>query len=122
PSTAPGSRMRRRSGESGQASVEFVGAAIAVLAVFLICLQALILGSASLVAHSAAQDAARIVATGASTSEAAARVSERIPGALGDGVEVRLTGASTVRVTLSVPSVVPGMGTASGSSRIDWER
>lgn len=110
-----------RSRESGQASVEFVGSFVAVLVVFLICLQGVILGGASLVAHNAAQDAARYIAAGASPSEAAARVSDRIPGPLGDDVAVRLTSPSTVRVTLGVPTVVPGMDGVSGSSHIDWE-
>ena len=121
PPSAPRSRFDMRSRESGQASVEFVGSFVAVLVVFLICLQGVILGGASLVAHNAAQDAARYIAAGASPSEAAARVSDRIPGPLGDDVAVRLTSPSTVRVTLGVPTVVPGMDGVSGSSHIDWE-
>lgn len=102
-------------------TVEFVGSLILALVVFVICLEGLILGGVSIVAHNASQEAARDLSRGMSLQKVEDAVARRMPGPLADGLEVTVIDQDDVRVAISFPSMIPGMGTAYGTSRIDWE-
>lgn len=108
-------------GERGAVTVEFVGSLILALVVFVICLEGLILGGVSIVAHNASQEAARDLSRGMSLQKVEDAVARRMPGPLADGLEVTVIDQDDVRVAISFPSMIPGMGTAYGTSRIDWE-
>ena len=108
-------------GERGAVTVEFVGSLILALVVFVICLEGLILGGVSIVAHNASQEAARGLSRGMTVQKVEDAVARRMPGPLADGLEVTVIDQDDVRVAISFPSMIPGMGTAYGTSRIDWE-
>ena len=108
-------------GERGAVTVEFVGSLILALVVFVICLEGLILGGVSIVAHNASQEAARDLSRGMSLQKVEDAVARRMPGPLADGLEVTVIDQDDVQVAISFPSMIPGMGTAYGTSRIDWE-
>lgn len=108
-------------GERGAVTVEFVGSLILALVVFVICLEGLILGGVSIVAHNASQEAARGLSRGMTLQKVEDAVARRMPGPLADGLEVTVIDQDDVQVAISFPSMIPGMGTAYGTSRIDWE-
>ena len=108
-------------GERGAVTVEFVGSLILALVVFVICLEGLILGGVSIVAHNASQEAARGLSRGMTVQKVEDAVARRMPGPLADGLEVTVIDQDDVQVAISFPSMIPGMGTAYGTSRIDWE-
>ena len=116
-----GAYRRDPGGERGAVTVEFVGSLILALVVFVICLEGLILGGVSIVAHNASQEAARGLSRGMTVQKVEDAVARRMPGPLADGLEVTVIDQDDVQVAISFPSMIPGMGTAYGTSRIDWE-
>ena len=116
-----GAYRRDPGGERGAVTVEFVGSLILALVVFVICLEGLILGGVSIVAHNASQEAARGLSRGMTLQKVEDAVARRMPGPLADGLEVTVIDQDDVQVAISFPSMIPGMGTAYGTSRIDWE-
>ena len=84
-------------------------------------LEGLILGGVSIVAHNASQEAARGLSRGMTLQKVEDAVARRMPGPLADGLEVTVIDQDDVQVAISFPSMIPGMGTAYGTSRIDWE-
>ena len=116
-----GAYRRDPGGERGAVTVEFVGSLILAMVVFVICLEGLILGGVSIVAHNASQEAARGLSRGMTVQKVEDAVARRMPGPLADGLEVTVIDQDDVQVAISFPSMIPGMGTAYGTSRIDWE-
>ena len=116
-----GAYRRDPGGERGAVTVEFVGSLILAMVVFVICLEGLILGGVSIVAHNASQEAARGLSRGMTLQKVEDAVARRMPGPLADGLEVTVIDQDDVQVAISFPSMIPGMGTAYGTSRIDWE-
>ena len=116
-----GAYRRDPGGERGAVTVEFVGSLILALVVFVICLEGLILGGVSIVAHNASQEAARGLSRGMTLQKVEDAGARRMPGPLADGLEVTVIDQDDVQVAISFPSMIPGMGTAYGTSRIDWE-
>ena len=116
-----GAYRRDPGGERGAVTVEFLGSLILAMVVFVICLEGLILGGVSIVAHNASQEAARGLSRGMTVQKVEDAVARRMPGPLADGLEVTVIDQDDVQVAISFPSMIPGMGTAYGTSRIDWE-
>ena len=92
--------VRRRPRESGQASVELLGALPVLIAVGLILLQLLAVGYAAVLAGSAAEAGALALAAGSDPESA---VREALPGWTRARARVSLSGGS-VRVDLRPPS------------------
>lgn len=92
--------------ECGQAAVEFVALLPLFGIVAIAMLQALAAGAAAQLADHAAQSAAVAIAQG---HDGAAAARAAVPGWARGRIEVR-TGGSRVRVTLTPPSLLPGLG------------
>ena len=92
---------------------------IASVLLFL-CFELVLVGAGAVLSHNSAQEAARDYAVGMSQSEVQARVQDRLPAALGDGLTVSSPTGSTVEVTLSMPGLV-GLPAPSATAHIDWE-
>ncbi|HEY4280793.1 MAG TPA: hypothetical protein VGM91_21425 [Conexibacter sp.] len=100
---------RRRAllrGEAGQAAVEFVSLLPIVIALGIALLQALAAGAAADLADHAAEAGAVALARGDDAADAA-RAS--LPGWARDRMEVTTT-KTRVRVVLTPPSLLPGLG------------
>jgi Flp pilus assembly protein TadG len=96
--------QRPRTGESGQATVEFV-ALLPLLAVLALGLwQAVVAGQAVALAGSAARSAARARALGTDSAAAARAV---LPRRLERGLRVRDRADGGVSVSIRVPAVLP---------------
>lgn len=93
-------------GERGQAAVEFVALLPLFGVVAVAMLQALAAGAAEELADHAAQSAAVAIAQG---RDGAAAARAAVPGWARGRIEVR-TAATRVRVTLTPPSLLPGLG------------
>lgn len=113
-------RRSRLKDEGGQVAVE--GAVVIVIASVLLflCFELVLVGAGAVLSHNSAQEAARDYAVGMSQSEVQARVQDRLPAALGDGLTVSSPTGSTVEVTLSMPGLV-GLPAPSATAHIDWE-
>jgi hypothetical protein len=98
--------MRRLGREHGQASVEIVALIPLLVALALALLQALAAGVAGTLADHAAHSGAVALAEG-QDGNAAARAA--VPGWARGGVAVEVRG-SRVRVRLTPPTLVPGLG------------
>jgi|UPI000691B9F8 Flp pilus assembly pilin Flp len=104
-------------GEDGQAAVELVALLPALVAIAMLCWQALVAGEAWWLAGAAARDAARAEALGADP-RAAARAA--LPGGLRSGL--RVTAADPgVRVRVRIPSVFAGLRIGSVTARASME-
>jgi len=110
--------MRRR--EGGQASIELLGAIPYLALAFLAALQLIVAATTVQAASAAARAAARTVSQGDGDPETAARRS--VPDWLEDGMTVTLEGGDdpAVRVTLSMPIVLPGVAAGPEVSRTAW--
>lgn len=96
----------RLRGERGQAAVEFVALLPLFAVVAVAMLQALAAGAAAELADHAAQSAAVAIAQG---HDGAAAARAAVPGWARGRVEVRVD-RTRVRVTLTPPSLLPGLG------------
>jgi pilus assembly protein CpaE len=91
----------------GQATVELVGVLPLVALLALLCWQAVVAGQAMWLSGAAARAAARASALDQDATVAARRV---LPRALDPGVAVDDAGGGDVRVRLTIPAVVGGIG------------
>ena len=110
------------SNEQGQTAVEFAGGFVVAMGLFFLCLELLLLGGSSFVAHNAAQEAARNFGVGMSHSQVVHAVTERMPSSWAPRTTVTWTGSNEVRVSIDPPGLMPGLGPASATARVDWER
>ena len=92
------------------------------MGLFFLCLELLLLGGSSFVAHNAAQEAARNFGVGMSHSQVVHAVTERMPSSWAPRTTVTWTGSNEVRVSIDPPGLMPGLGPASATARVDWER
>lgn len=132
PQPASGARRSRRapsrrretgsSNEQGQTAVEFAGGFIVAMGLFFLCLELLLLGGSSFVAHNAAQEAARNYGVGMSHSQVVHAVTERMPSSWAPRTTVTRIGSNEVRVSIDPPGLMPGLGPAKAVARVDWER
>jgi pilus assembly protein CpaE len=104
-----GRRRRRRGGDDTGAvqSVQFALTVPALLVVTLLTLQALLVGAGALVAQRQAAYAARGVEHGRSLAEIAESVATGLPAGVGDSVVTDR--GDRVQVSVSVPTVIPGI-------------
>src|SRR4051812_17374821 len=100
--------------DAGQASVELLALIPALVVIGTLCWQALLVGETWWLAHAAAREAARAAALGQDAGRAASAL---LPQPLHHGLRVGAT-ASGVRLTLSIPTPLPGvhLGTLSTSA------
>lgn len=97
--------MGRLAGEQGQSSTEFMGL-LPVLAIVVLGIWQLgLIGYTYVTAGHAAREGARALAVGEDEAE---RVRDDVPGAWRDGLRCSI-GSDTVRVSLAVPAVLPGL-------------
>jgi pilus assembly protein CpaE len=100
-----GGRRGRRGGEAGAVAVETVGLSFVVLMVFAAIWQGILCGYTVMIGAHAANEGARRLAVHQDFRQAAV---EDLPSAWRDEAQVSSSG-STVRVTLRVPVVMPGL-------------
>lgn len=116
-------RASRNSREKGATAVEFAGSMIIAVALFVLFFEILLLAGVSLIAHSAAQDAARDYAVGKSQYAVEKAIDHRVPKPLSSDVELgNVNGKSSAKVTMYVPGLLPGLGPVVSTANVDWER
>lgn len=107
--TASGrSRRRRGRGDSGQASVEFLGVLPLILIALLIVWQFALLGLTWMFAGHAADTATRRLALGDTNAQVSAAGMHRIPAGWSGGSSVQVVGGG-VTVRVATPILVPGL-------------
>ena len=88
----------------------------------MLCLELLLFGGVSLVAHNSAQEAARNYAVGMSDRQVEQAVAKRLP----DGWAYRMSIAAVhddkVKVSIDAPGLMPGLRPAQATARITWEK
>ena len=120
---SPRDKTSSRSHEKGATAVEFVGSMLIASGLFVLFLEILLLAGVSLIAHSAAQDAARDYAVGKSQYAVEKDLEHRVPKPLSSNVELdKVNGKRSARVTLHVPGLLPGLGPVASTANVDWER
>lgn len=107
---------RPPSGDRGQAMVEAVAGTSVILLAALVCLQLFAVGYSLSVADGAAQAAAVAIARGDSPERAVRRA---VPGWAEAGARFTRVGPR-VRVSISPPSPVPGLGGLLSVGRTAW--
>jgi pilus assembly protein CpaE len=104
-------RGRRRRGEAGQVAAETVALTFLVVTIFLAIWQCVLYGYSYVLAGHAAGEGARKLAVGSPVEPAVYR---DLPAAWRDPDDVQVAvGGGTVTVRLQVPTVIPGLTTAS---------
>ena len=95
--------------ESGQVAVEVAGLTTLLLVVIALLWQAVLTGYTFVLAGHAAREGGREMAVSATAEEVERAVLEDLPGSWREGVKVA-QGDHDVKVSLSVPALVPGFG------------
>lgn len=119
----PRARASRHSHEKGATAVEFAGSMTIALALFVLFFEILLMAGVSLIAHSAAQDAARDYAVGKSQYAVEKALDHRVPKPLSSNVELqKVNDKQSAKVTMHVPGLLPGLGPIVSTANVDWER
>jgi len=118
----PSSPGQARPHEHGATAVEFAGIFVIAAGFIMLCLELLLFGGVSLVAHNSAQEAARNYAVGMSDRQVEQAVAKRLPDGWASRMSIDAVHDDEVKVSIDAPGLMPGLRPAQATARITWEK
>jgi len=122
---SPGTRQRQRrksksGADRGQAAIELPVALMFILLTLVICVQGIFYGVGFLMADNAAQQAARALQAGKTSTQVHTAAKDELSSWWSDRAQVAVR-SSSVSVDINIPTVIPGLNFTSSASANAWK-